>query len=88
MKKVISILVLAFGFVCAEDFDNDRVIPTFNITIPKGDTNFSSNRQSEVRKITFNDSSVIVDKKNEKAPTFKISSINIINQNVSNYGME
>lgn len=89
MKKVIAILVLAFGFSFADDFDMDgRMIPDFKINIQKGDTDFNIDRQVNIQKITFNDSSIVIDKKVEKVPTFKISQVNIINQNVSNYGME
>lgn len=89
MKKVITILVLAFGFSFAGDFDMDgRMIPDFKINIQKGDTNFNKERNVEIKKVTFNDSSLVIEKKTEKNPTFKISQVNIITQSTTQYGME
>jgi len=88
MKKLLTLIAILVSVSFAEEMDMDgRMIPTF--TIPKGDTNFSFNRESEIKKITLNDSSVVIRREMAKVknPTFKIVSV-AMNGETKNYGME
>lgn len=88
MNKIIAILVLAFSFSFADDFDMDgRMIPTF--TIPKADTNFNLSREVEIKKVTLNDSTLTTREKVALVnPSFKITSHNVLTGEVKNMEME
>jgi uncharacterized protein YaiL (DUF2058 family) len=57
MNKFFAIIFVLVSSIFADDMD-DRIIPDFKISIPKGDTNFSFNREIEIKKITINDSAI------------------------------
>ena len=88
MNKLLTLIAILVSVSFAEEMDMDgRMIPTF--TIPKGDTNWNLDRQTEIKKITLNDSSIVIRREMAKVknPTFKITSI-AMNGEHKNYGME
>jgi len=87
MKKMLALIAILVSVSFAEEMEDGRIIPTF--TIPKGDTNWNLDRQTEIKKITLNDSSVVIRREMAKVknPTFKIVSV-AMNGETKNYGME
>lgn len=83
---LVSVSVSSF----ADEMDMDgRMIPNFSISIPKADTNFSISRQESIKKITLNESKITTrDLVAQAAPTYKMSTTNIITGEVKTYGME
>ena len=75
MNKILTLLAILVSSIFAEDMD-DRVVPDFKITIPKGDTNFNFNREVEIKKITLNDSDIVIKREMVKVekPNYKLVS--------------
>lgn len=88
MKKIASILILVVASVFAEDFDNDRAIPDFNIKVQKGDTNFNFSREVEIKKITLNEKEIKT-REMEKVHTPKFKMVSVaMNGEKNQMGME
>ena len=80
--KFLVFLFLLSSSLFAEEME-DRFIPDFKIQLPKGDTDFSFNREIEIKKVTLNDSAITTRGKVAIAnPSFTL------NKNNNHFGLE
>ena len=86
MNKFLTLIAILVSSIFAEDMD-DRIVPDFKISIPKGDTNFNFNREVEIKKITLNDSDIAIKREMVKveAPKYNINSKNYNGEKIGMY---